>query len=103
MSAVFPKAMMAAMADELVCASGLLTELTTDLFSDPEAVRRHMVALQKLDLVTQIQCGIVDLLRSDQSVEEALDALPLEDMAFRLRAATQNAAAAGTPELGRAS
>jgi len=98
MSAVLPKAMMTALADELVCASGLLGELTSDLFSDPEAVRRHMVTLQKLDLVTQIQFGIAELLRCERSVDEALNAITLEDMALRLRAATQDGSADGAPK-----
>lgn len=73
-----------ALADELVRASQLLADLAFDLGSDPGTLRRHMSSLQRVDLVTQIQIAVAELLRSPVITPDLLKSVPLEDMAARL-------------------
>jgi len=77
-----------AMAEELVIASRILGELAFDLGSDPDTLRRHMTSLQKIDLVTQMQLAVADMLRLSSDAEAALAVVTLEETASRLRAAT---------------
>lgn len=74
-----------ALADELVLASRILGEMAFDLGSDPDTLRRHMTSLQKIDLVTQMQLAVVDMLRLSSDAEAALATVTLEETAGRLR------------------
>lgn len=79
---------LSALGEELRIASRMLNKLAFELTSDPDIVRRHMDALQQVDLVTQIQLQIADLLQSPCSDEEH-SAISLEAMAERLRAVSR--------------
>lgn len=83
--AILPDAALAhALADELLAATRLLSDLAYDLGSDPDVLRRHMESLQTVDLVTQIQLAIADVLRSTDPVAVRLSAVPLEALSARL-------------------
>lgn len=75
-----------ALAEELVLLTNELAQLAFDLGQDPNILRNHIETLQKVDLITQTQLGVADMLRSESNVSERLDDLTLEDMAKRLRA-----------------
>lgn len=77
-----------AIAVELMKASHLLDELTYDLGSDPDTLRKHMASLQQIDRVTQIQVAAANLLRSTGTIEQGIGEITLEDVQARLRAAT---------------
>lgn len=83
-----PPVLAAALAAELVRLSVDLADLAYDLGGDPETLRRHMGSLQAIDRITQTQLGIADVLRARGSVADRLDGVTLEDMADRLRRAT---------------
>lgn len=74
-----------ALAEELVLAAQMLGELAFELGSDTDTLRRHMTALQKIDLVTQMQLAVVDMLRLSTDCEDALTMVTLEETAQRLR------------------
>lgn len=74
-----------ALADELVLASRILGEMAFDLGSDPDTLRRHMTSLQKIDLVTQMQLAVADMLRLSSDAEAALATVTLEATAERLK------------------
>jgi hypothetical protein len=75
-----------ALADELVDLTRLLDDLILDLVAHPETVRRHMHSLQAVDRVTQTQLAIAALLRAGDAIDEAVAAVPLGEMAARVRA-----------------
>ena len=76
-----------ALADELVFASRLLNEFAYELGDDPAVLRKYMVSLQKIDLVTQIQLAVSDVLRNESNIDGAIRAVTLNDMAARLSSA----------------
>lgn len=76
-----------ALAEELVLLTNELAQLAFELGKDPKILRNHMESLQKIDLITQTQLGVADILRTEGSMEERLDGVTLEDMATRLRKA----------------
>jgi hypothetical protein len=76
-----------ALAEELLVASRLLGELAFELGSDPATLRRHMASLQKIDLVTQMQLAVVDMLRISGDCEDAVASVKLEATASRLHRA----------------
>jgi hypothetical protein len=84
---VLSRSLADALADELVRLTTQLGDLAYDLGGDPHTLRRHMEALQAIDLVTQTQLAIADMLRSGEPVEERVAAITLADMAGRLRTA----------------
>ncbi len=75
----------AALAEELVLATQILGELAYDLGSDPDTLRRHMTSLQKIDLVTQMQLAVADLLRMQTACDDVAAMVTLEATAARLR------------------
>lgn len=88
-----PRALADALADELVRATARLGDLAYDLGSDDETLRRHMASIQAIDLVTQTQLAVADVLRATAAVDERIAGVTLEDVAGRLRAAMAQAAA----------
>lgn len=70
-----------ALADELVALTNMLSELAFDLASNPETLRRHMTSLQAVDHATQMQVAIAEMLRSRASVEDRIEAVPLDSLA----------------------
>ncbi|WP_375249152.1 hypothetical protein [Sphingomonas sp.] len=75
-----------ALAEELVIASRLLGELGYELGCDPETLRRHMTSLQKIDLITQMQLAVADVLRHAATSADVVSLVTLEETAARLRA-----------------
>lgn len=76
-----------ALADELVALTGKLSELAYDLGSEPDTLRRHMTSLQAIDLITQVQLAIADILRSKASPEERVAGVTLHEFSESLREA----------------
>ncbi len=87
-----PRALADALAEELVRATARLGDLAYDLGSDANTLRAHMASIQAIDLVTQTQLAIADMLRATAAVEDRIAAVTLDDMAGRLRTALAQAA-----------
>ncbi|UAK26572.1 hypothetical protein K8P63_08035 [Sphingomonas nostoxanthinifaciens] len=75
-----------AIADELVELTAILSNLAYDLGDDPDTLRKHMASLQAIDLITQIQMSLADILRSDEPMEKRVAGVGVEALAARLRA-----------------
>ena len=69
-----------ALADELVALTNRLGDLAFELGNDPATLRRHMGSLQAIDLVTQVQLAIADILRSTAPIEERVAGVTLETL-----------------------
>ncbi|WBO20721.1 hypothetical protein [Sphingomonas abietis] len=85
-----------AIADELVGLTTALSELAYDLGSHGETVRRHMGALQSIDLITQIHLSLADLLRSSGPFEQRLEGVVVEALGQRLRQSLAQAKRGGS-------
>lgn len=79
-----------AIADELVHLTSVLSALAYDLGSDAATVRRHMSSLQAIDLITQVQLALANILRSDAPIAVRLKQVPVEALGQRLRARILN-------------
>ncbi|WP_230483517.1 hypothetical protein [Sphingomonas sp. Leaf21] len=86
------RALAHALADELVALTGALADLAYELGSEPETLRRHMVGIQSVDRITQVQLAVADILRSDAPAAARIDGVTLETLADRLRARVADAA-----------
>lgn len=85
-----------AIADELVGLTAALSELAYDLGSHGETVRRHMGALQSIDLITQIHLCLAELLRSSAPFEQRLEGVVVEALGQRLRQSLAQADGSGS-------
>lgn len=82
-----------AVADELVALTRALADLAFDLADDPEVARRHIEALQAIDLVTQVHVALAELLRSTAPLGRRIDAVTVQALADRLRRAAASLSA----------
>lgn len=74
-----------AIAHELVDLTTRLSDLAFDLGSDQATLRRHMSSLQAIDLITQIQLALADLLRSEAPLSARIDDITVEALSASLR------------------
>ncbi|MCT8002937.1 hypothetical protein NZL82_13730 [Sphingomonas sanguinis] len=74
-----------ALAEELVELTRSLADLAYELASDADTLRRHMVGIQSVDRITQVQLAIADILRSDAPLSDRIDGVTLETLADSLR------------------
>jgi hypothetical protein len=81
---VIDGALAAVLAEELVALTGQLSDLAYDLGSNPETLRAHMSSIQLVDVITQAQIAIADILRSDAPVEDRIAAVTLEALGQRI-------------------
>jgi hypothetical protein len=75
-----------AVADEMSALADRLCKLACVLASDPALVTQHMDELQSIDLMTQIQRALADLLRQDDAPADRIARIPVEALAMRLEA-----------------
>lgn len=83
------KAGAAAIAAELVALTGRIGDLAFDLCSDPEVLRLHTGSLQAIDLITQIQLALADVLRSDAPLADRIAGITVEQLSASLSARLQ--------------
>ncbi|WP_183985134.1 hypothetical protein [Sphingomonas jinjuensis] len=74
----------AVLAEELVALTGQLSDLAYDLGSNPETLRAHMSSIQLVDVITQAQIAIADILRSDAPIEDRIASITLEALGQRI-------------------
>lgn len=73
-----------AIADEMSDLADRLCKLACVLASDPDLVTRHMDDLQSIDLMTQTQRALADLLRRADAPADRIARIPVEALAARL-------------------
>lgn len=73
-----------AIADEMSALADRLCKLACVLASDPAVVTQHMDELQSIDLMTQTQRALADLLRQDDAPADRIARIPVEALAMRL-------------------
>jgi hypothetical protein len=73
-----------AIADEMSDLADRLCKLACGLARDTELAMRHMDDLQSIDLMTQIQRALADLLREEDLPAERIGRIPVEALAMRL-------------------
>lgn len=73
-------------ADEMSDLADRLCRLACVLASDAALIEQHFDALQSIDLMTQIQRALAELLRRPGAPETRLAELPVEALAARLGA-----------------
>jgi hypothetical protein len=70
-----------AIAREMMGLADRLCSLACNLATDMDVVDRHLDALQSIDLMTQIQRSLADVLRGSDGVEERFGRIPVEELA----------------------
>jgi len=73
-----------AIADEMSDLADRLCKLACGLARDTELAMRHMDDLQSIDLMTQLQRALADLLRQDDLPADRVARVPVEALAMRL-------------------
>lgn len=73
-----------AVAEELSLVADALCRLACVLVSDADLAQRHITDLQALDLITQTQRSLADVLRQEGPIEARLGSISLEALALRL-------------------
>jgi len=79
-------AFLEAIAGEMSDVADRLCKLACVLASDPALVAHHMDDLQSIDLITQLQRALADLLRQPGSPAARIARVPVEALAMRLEA-----------------
>jgi len=77
--------LMGAVIEEMRDVADRLCRLACILTGDPQVIANHFDELQSLDLLTQIQRTLADVLSRTGSVDERLSGMGLEALAERLR------------------
>lgn len=73
-----------AIAEEMSALADRLCKLACVLASDPALAMRHMDELQSIDLMTQTQRALADVLRQDDAPLDRIARIPVEALAARL-------------------
>jgi hypothetical protein len=73
-----------AIADEMSDLADRLCKLACVLAQDPQVALRHIDDLQSIDLMTQTQRALADLLRQDDLPVDRVGRIPVEALAMRL-------------------
>ncbi|QJU58862.1 hypothetical protein HL653_14765 [Sphingomonas sp. AP4-R1] len=89
MTAALPQPLNEAIAVEMMDLADCLCKLACTLATDMGVVDRHLDALQSIDLMTQIQRALADVLRGSDSVEQKVARIPVEALAARLSDAVE--------------
>jgi len=74
-----------AVADEMSDLADRLCRLACILAGDPVVVQTHFDELQSIDLMTQIQRALVELLRQPGTPEARFSKVPVEALAARMK------------------
>jgi|GEM_PF-6604442 hypothetical protein len=77
--------LMGAVIEEMRDVADRLCRLACILTGDPQVITNHFDELQSLDLLTQIQRTLADVLSRAGSIDERLSGMGLEALAERLR------------------